>query len=784
MRPWNEPPPIHVPPALAAAVGGHPLVAEALARRGITDAARANGFLYPDRYIPTSPQTLPGMGRAIARITRAIRAGEPVCVWGDFDVDGQTSTALLVSVLRDLGAEVSYHVPNREIEGHGVALEPLAAVIAEGARLIVTCDTGIAAVDAVAHARRLRVDFVITDHHDLPERLPEAAAIVNPKLLAANKPPRSAEQTDGPHALLHLPGVGIAYKLAEALYDWAGRGIEAEKHLDLAALGIIADVATLRGDTRWLAQRGLAALRDPGRLGLQALLESAEVDSVNLTEEHVAFALAPRLNAAGRLADASQCVELLTTGDMTTARIIAADLEALNAKRKGLTDLVAQQAQAQIAGDPSLLEHAALVLASPLWHPGIIGIVASRLVERYGRPTVLIALPEGGPGRGSARSVDGVDISAAISACASLLLGFGGHPMAAGLTVAPEAVPALRAALSEQVAAQLQGRSEPDAVDVDCVLPLPDLSLDLVADVARLGPFGAGNPALTLCAPRLEVKSNRLVGRHEEHRILTVGDESGFERQVVWWNGGSEAQPQGVFDLAYAARASSYRGERSVQVELLAWRTSPGEPEIVVAPPAVETLDFRGERAALPALAALLAEGDAVVFAEGEVAEDVPGRSRLKLEAARTLVFWTTPSSPAEVRGALEASRPERVALFAVDPGADRPDAFLRRLSGLVKHALSHRDGRATVAELAAATAQRETVALLGLRWLQSNGSIFVVERPGGELLIGRGVGRQAPQAERDLAAARLRAALDETAAFRAYFEGADKDALLRGYLV
>jgi single-stranded-DNA-specific exonuclease len=489
------------------------------------------------------------------------------------------------------------------------------------------------------------------------------------------------------------------------------------------------------------------------------------------------------LNAAGRLADASPCVELLTTGDATTARIVAANLEALNARRKALTDLVWQQAQAQIEGDRSLLDRAALVLESPFWHPGIIGIVASRLVDRYGRPAVLISTAEGGPGRGSARSIEGVDISAAIAACQDLLRGFGGHPMAAGLTIDPERVRALRDALSAHVAGQLEGRTEPEAVEVDCLLPLPELSLDLVADISRLGPFGAGNPPLTLFAPRLEVMANRIVGRQEEHRILTVADESGFERQVVWWNGGSEAPPQGLFDLAYMARASTYRGERSVQVELLAWRTSPGEPEIVVAPLSVEALDFRQERAALPALQALLAEGDATVFAEGEVAESVPGRTRLVVEPARTLVFWTTPPSPAEVRAALAAAMPERVALFGVDPGLDRPDAFLRRLSGLVKHALNHRAGRASVAELAAGTAQRETVALLGLRWLASTGSIDVAEQAGGGVLIRRGNGRPAEQAERDLAAARLRAALEETAAFRAYFRSADKDALLRGYL-
>ncbi len=460
---------------MRAAVGGHPIAAEALARRGITGPAQARAFLNPDLYTPASPLELPGMGRAVARIGRAIRTAEPICVWGDFDVDGQTSTALLVSALRDLGAEVTYHVPLRETEGHGVNLPVLEQVIDAGARLILTCDTGIGALDAVAFARQRAVDFVITDHHDLPETLPDAAAVVNPKLLAQDeafgrhpgrRPSRrdEAESKDGvrtparePHPLLDLPGVGVAYKLGEALYDWAGRGPEAAKHADLAALGIVADLALLRGDTRYLAQRGLAALRSSRRTGVQALFESIELDPTNLTEEHIAFGLAPRLNAAGRLADAAPCVELLTTSDRTTARIIAADLEALNARRKFLTDRVTQEAEAQIREDGSLLEHAALVLSSPYWPAGIVGIVASRLVERYGLPTVLISNSEGGPGRGSARSVAGVDISAAITGCRDLLLGFGGHPMAAGLTINPDRVGAFRIALATQIAAPIGG---------------------------------------------------------------------------------------------------------------------------------------------------------------------------------------------------------------------------------------------------------------------------------------------------------------------------------------
>lgn len=795
MRSWVEPLPVTVPPGLGAAVGGHRLVAEALVRRGIVNAAEARAVLDPKQYTPSPPSALPGMARAVARISRALKTGEPVCVWGDFDVDGQTATALLVTTLRELGGRVTYHIPLRETEGHGISVPVLEQIIASGVRLIVTCDTGISAHDAVAFARSQRVDVVITDHHDLPDRLPDAAAIVNPHLLAP---------TDGTSPLADLPGVGVAYKLAEALYERAGRAGEAGKHADLAALGIIADLALLRGDTRYLAQIGLASLRQAQRIGVRALLESAELDPANLNEGHVSFVLAPRLNASGRLADAGRCVELLATADWTQARIIAADLEALNARRKLLTDRVTYEAEAQLKADRSLLDHAALVLASPHWPAGIIGIVASRLVERYGRPVALISTDPGASGveslaagRGSARSVAGVDISAAITACQELLLGFGGHPMAAGFTIEPQRVNAFRAALSAHVATQVAAIPEPEGLVIEAELPLGELSLDLVDDLSRLGPFGPGNPDLVLCAPRLEVRANRVVGRQEEHRILTVADETGFARQVVWWNGGSDEAPQGLFDLAYVARASTYRGERSVQVELIAARPSPGTPVIEIAPWEIEVLDFRGTQDAEARLAELRAEGPVTVFGEGELSTMLQCQDRRSLQPAITLAFWTAPSSPSEVRAALAAVRPERVALFAIDPGMDEPEPFLRRFAGLAKYVLNARDGRVAVAELAAAMAQRELVIHLGLAWLAAQGSLTVREESdgarssgdgarssgGGMLQLARGSGQIAPEDVRALAAARLSAALQETAAFRTHFRTAGKDALIRGYL-
>ncbi|MCX7707283.1 MAG: single-stranded-DNA-specific exonuclease RecJ, partial [Anaerolineae bacterium] len=704
LRPWREPEPINVPEALRIAVGGHPLVAETLARRGMADPAAALAFLDPARYSPTPPNALPGMSRALTRLTRAIRAGEPICVWGDFDVDGQTATALLVSALRELGARVTYRIPLRETEGHGVGLAALREVIGAGARLILTCDTGITAHAAVAYARSQRVDMIITDHHDPPETLPDAAAVINPKLLNEvgqdNRMSRS-------HPLLDLPGVGVAYKLAEALYDWARRPAEVERHLDLVALGVVADLAVQRGDTRYLLQRGLASLRRAERVGVQALLEAADLASAHLTEEHIAFILGPRLNAAGRLADANPCVELLTTGDRARARIIAADLEMLNSRRKLLCDQVEQGAEAQIAKDRSLLDDPVLVLANPHWPAGVIGIVASRLVEKYGRPVVLISAPAGGVGRASARSVEGVNITAAIAAHADLLLSFGGHPMAAGFSIEPDRIPEFRRALARTVTRMI-GSREPGALTIHGRLPLGELYLELVDDLGRLAPFGPGNPPPVLMAERLHLLGSRTLGHDESHRLLLVTDETGAERQVIWWDGGAEEPPSGVFDLAYVARASSYRGTREVEVALIAWRATPGAEAGVRARPAVEVFDYRQAAEPRKVLAALLAEADVVVWREGAVAAEIEGYDRRNLPRSNALAIWTIPPGLSELRTVLARVQPARVYLFADDPGTDRPEAFLNRLAGAVKHILRNRGGRVLLEELAAATAQRQ----------------------------------------------------------------------------
>src|SRR3972149_6393227 len=394
---WLDPHPVNVPASFAG-LNLPPFISQTLLRRGISSPEEAEAFLHPDA-IP--PSIFPNIESAVERINLAIRRDEMICVWGDFDVDGQTSTALLVQTLSALGAKVIYYIPIRGKESHGVHMEMLKPIIDNGAKLIVTCDTGITAHEAVEYANSRGVDVVITDHHDLGETLPNAIAIVNPKLLP------------GKHLLANLAGVGVAYKLAEALLD--NRESESgnrrpsphspitipDSLLDLVALGLIADVALLKGDSRSLAQKGIQILRNTDRLGLKVMAELSGTILETLTEETIGFTFAPRLNALGRLGDANPAVELLLTLDPARARVLAAQIEGLNVQRRLLTSQVYEAAEAQLRANPDLLNEPAIILSHPNWPGGVGGIVANRLVDRHHKPALLLTESDAGILRGS-----------------------------------------------------------------------------------------------------------------------------------------------------------------------------------------------------------------------------------------------------------------------------------------------------------------------------------------------------------------------------------------------
>jgi single-stranded-DNA-specific exonuclease len=755
---WIFPEPLVPTPELIVAAGGSELLARLLAQRGYRDPEAARVFLDFKAYQPASAYDLRDMDVAVKRLSRAVRNGERILVWGDFDVDGQTATTVLVQGLRQLGGNIVYYIPHRERESHGVSLPSLERFLDGGVQLVLTCDTGIAAVDAARRCAERGVDFLVTDHHDLPAELPDALTLINPKFLPAE------------HALSTLPGVGVVYKVMEALFEAFGRAGDEKQFLDLVALGIVADLAVLFGDTRYLLQRGLQALRQTNRQGLLNLFELAELDAVHLTEEHIGFVIGPRLNALGRLDDANLAVEFLTTPNSGQARILATTLEGLNAQRKLLTDQVFKGALSQIEKDPGLLKHAVVVLANPEWPAGVIGIVASRIVERFHKPAILFSAPQGGRARGSARSIAGVNITAAIAANQELLIGFGGHPMAAGLALETERIPEFRRAISRTVETMLKEVHREPALMVDAELHLGELTLDLVNTLDRLGPFGSGNPALVFASQPIKIRSSTAIGRDREHLQLVVEDNRENIFRVLWWQGAGWEMPRDYFQLAYTARSSSYQARSGVQIEWVDARPIAEKPGELPNRVARRFVDFRGSPDPLQKFREHKELTDSVVWVEGMQTNLPHTCHRLQLHKAETLVILTAPPGQVEFLAGLEQVNPAQVILLGLDAGLDAPQSFLHRLAGMVKHTIRARNGMANLEELAAVMGHRPVTIRMGLAWMQARGLLTLVELENYQIQI---CAAEQAAVEAPVLLEQLQHLLDETRAYRAYFRQA-----------
>ena len=705
------------------ATGGKTLLATILTRRGYTDPLHVKELLYPEMYSPSPAHDLPDLMKGVERIEKAIEYGEQVLVWGDFDVDGQTSTSLLYSALKRIGAKVVYHIPIREKESHGIRPEFLKPYLDQGLQVLLTCDTGIAAHDAIDLANENGVDVIITDHHDCPAVLPNAFALINPKRFT------------NPHPLSSLPGVGVAYKFVEALYERAGLTHDLPAFLDLVALGIVADLAHLTDDTRFLLQKGLEALRQTGRPGLLQLLENARVDKSHLIDEHIGFQLGPRLNAVGRLADANISVPLLITEDREEAREIAEQLERLNEERRYQTDLVYASAIEQIEKDPSLLQYAVLVLAHPTWHQGVIGIVASRVVEEFGKPSILFSAPQGKAARGSARSIEGYNITEAISTQSEYLNGFGGHPMAAGLSLPVEFMDRFRRGVSKAIIGQRTGVELEPTLEIDAEVKLGDLSDNLIDELELLAPFGPGNPPIQLMCSNLRVLGEVIIGKDKAHRKLVVQDEDNHRKEVLWWNSVDETIPAEVVDIVIRARPGYFRGERQQSLTLQDIRVSGVRIEAKLPERQVKIVDYRYLDDPERSLQELVrSHPDLQVWAEGE-AERVNGIHREQLSSSKALVLWTVPPSQLVLSQYMRTVDPNIIYVFANTPALDSFNTFMRRLVGLIKYTMQQYEGETTVLKLAAAMAHTEKAIRYALPLLTKLGIMARVEK-GGQVYI------------------------------------------------
>jgi single-stranded-DNA-specific exonuclease len=571
---------------LCATLGLQPVVAAALAQRGVTGEDEARAYLEPSVDHLLDPLLLADMDKAATRIARAVKDGEEILVYGDYDVDGLSSTALMMQFLRYLGCKPHVYVPNRAFEGYSFTEGGVAHVLKTGARVVVSVDNGIVSMAPVAELAAAGVDVIITDHHLPGGELPPAFAVVNPRRHDCTYPFKS------------LAGVGVAFKVACAvanrLSEGKRRSPEMMRFLGEAmawvALGTLSDMVPLQGENRILAARGLRAIPVSTSPGLAALCAVAEVRPENFSAEDVAFRLAPRLNAAGRLGRADISLALLIAVDAATARPLAEQLDRLNNQRRQMDRELLSSLQALLPDQPV---DEPVVLHDDRWPAGLLGVAASRIAQQHGRPAVLISGKNGEPCKGSCRSVPGFDAQAALAECSAHLQEHGGHAMAAGFSVRGADVPAFRRAFADVWRRHVDRPSATAAIDYDGELPLAAVSSALVEQIERLAPFGEGNPRPVLGAMGVTLLEARRMGGDGTHLQAQLGQGPTSLRAVAFGRGDlADGLPRGaVADVLFTPKLNRYRGRANVELELVDLRLATRLPHLAAQPPAERAAD-------------------------------------------------------------------------------------------------------------------------------------------------------------------------------------------------
>ncbi|MCL7979423.1 MAG: single-stranded-DNA-specific exonuclease RecJ [marine benthic group bacterium] len=562
---WRPAPamPLERVESLAARLQCPPAFARLLLSRGLTEASEIRGFLAPRLHDLHDPYLLPDMELAVRRVESAIAKGEKVLVHGDYDADGMSATALLTLALRRAGADVESFVPHRTRDGYDLSEAGLVRAARIGASLIVTADCGVTAVDAVARARRQGRDVVVTDHHRPGDRMPAALAVVNPM------------RPDNRYPFRPLAGVGVAFKLVQALFDRAGiPDAEANQHLDLVAIGTVADQMPLQDENRILVKAGLRALARSRKPGVRALLEKAGVTgSESIGAEQISYRLGPRLNSVGRMGSADSGLQLLVTEDPREAERLAGFLDRRNSERRLADQRVYAEVETLVAErfDPD--EDRAVVVWGDNWHPGVIGIVASRIVDATRRPAIVVSF-DGEIGRGSGRSVGGFELHAALEQLSSQLERYGGHRMAAGLSIRRERMQSFADRFLEIASREIGPEPAVEAVAVDVEIAVSEVDRDLMTWLERAGPFGEGNPAPVFVSRAVRLRQNQAVGPGGAHLRFLI-EQQGERLEGIGFGAGSrrsEAEETGTVDVAYRLEENQWNGRRRIQAQLVDFR--------------------------------------------------------------------------------------------------------------------------------------------------------------------------------------------------------------------
>ncbi len=756
---------------------GSEIIAKLLLNRNITSPEAAKAYLNPDFYKESKPEEIPELIKAKDRIIKALNKKENITIFGDYDVDGVTSTACLLTTLRQFTENIDFYIPSRLTEGYGLNIEAVKTMSKKNkTKLLITCDCGITNHKEVELANELGMDVIVTDHHSLPEILPPAHAVLNPKLL----PPD--------HKLHWLPGVGVAYKLAESILEQKfalrhceeqsdeaisktlGRlprrhfvpprnDVTKEDLLDLVALGMIADLAPLLDENRYLVQVGLKKLAKTKKIGLQELLKMCgclKEESANKPNaEHIGFGIAPRINAVGRLTDAARAVKLLTTNDLFEAVQIACELESQNKERQLICEETLKEAMLLISEQVDIKNDKCIVLAKENWHHGVIGIVASRVVEKFHLPTILIAIDnEQNTARGSGRSIEKLNIVEALINSSTHLEKYGGHKAACGLSIKPEKISNFIFDFKNFVDKKLANETLEAIIKIDSGLSLSELNLDLLEKIYKLSPFGLGNPLPVFVSDEVEISGMRSIGKTGQHLKLQLRDQRSEIRdqkkefssltshlsplifEALIWNHDSKI-PFNLGEkikIVYTPKLNHFNGETFIQLEIKDWQMLENQRiknQKIKKESFIRIYDFRGKTQECLGLLASTQES-VTYFAETKQKDYLPLKtnSRTNIPEAKNLIFLESPPDEDIFIDLIKLSNAETVYLSFTSgqthwsaptwsaPTWSAPTHLLKNLSGLLKYTVNNKDSTVTESELQAALGINKTALAFALETL------------------------------------------------------------------
>lgn len=719
--------------------GEKSLIKRLLVSRGISSEDDMYEFTHPLEMKLTHPRMFLDMDKAIERISAAISSGEKIVIYGDFDADGVTSTSLLYKTLKYLGANVSYFIPDREKEGHGFDTKALVKLMTSlKPKLIISVDCGISDVEPVNFIKSFKIDVIITDHHEAPDVVPDALAIINPKAPNALDEYLTAKQIK---SLTSLAGVGVAFKLAQALLEHYEKLEYISEILPFVAVGTVADVVPLIGENRYFVTKGLDLIAQGKHYGLKRLLEQAGYSlEKGITAETIAFGVAPRINASGRLDTVEEAIKVLISDNPTEIEMAISNLNEFNKIRQTLCQEVFAQADEMVKKDGN--RNPAIVLFNSKWHVGIIGIVASKLVEKYYKPTFLMTYSEETKQiKCSARSIEGVHLYEVINSIGDMLDGYGGHALAAGLSFTPEKTPfkSVKEQLNRAVKESTNGKELKPFLNVDLELSADDISVNLVNDLSVLEPYGASNPSPVFALKNCTLKQKRLMGENKNHLRLIV-ENNGQEFTCVRWQAGDIALNSGdSLDVAFHPQINEFQGNISVQLvidDIHSPMLKDDEQESVK----LKIYDHRKKTDILPQVEDYVKNSklNIKVFAENKQICDMLSSykslyqnvcTRDNLEHCDSLMFFDYPADKESFEYILQEASPQSIHLMHYNIKYFNDKEFLKTINGMLKFACNNNNGKIELLRCASFLGKSLELIKTFLDLLEECSVISIVER-------------------------------------------------------